>query len=105
MLLRHKLAELERRKDLTRAVPWFDSLNDPRRAAIEELARMGGVTNLPTDVLAAMRDEHFDHAAELLHRHGPDGRFARLERQIATGAWQRIPYAGPVELSDPVTND
>lgn len=104
--LRDKLAEVERRRDLRRAAPWFDRLNEPRRAALEELARLvGGADQLPMDALCALRDEHYEHAAALLRRGAEDGRYARIERQLATGQWQRVPYAGPPDLADPVSND
>jgi hypothetical protein len=71
------------------AILWIAHLNAPRRAAVLDLAERG---QLSQEILAAVRDEKYAHAAGLLlssewaHAHRFTG--ARLARQIETGERQ-----------------
>lgn len=68
--------------------PWLEALNIVRREAVWELAISGRLTN---DIIAAVRDEHFKHAAGLVMSGATDHRndAARIARAIETGAAQQ----------------
>ena len=76
------------------ALPWFDNLNEPRQAVLIGMAFQLGTQGLLgfTQTLAAIRDEHFEHAAQLML----DSKWARqtvlrahrMAQQTSTGEWQ-----------------
>lgn len=74
-------------------LPWFDRLNEPRQAVLIGMAFQMGTHGLLTfqQTLAAIRDEHFDHAANLMMQSlwakQTPMRASRLARQLATGDW------------------
>lgn len=79
---------------LTREFPWFASLNEPRQGALINMAFQMGVEGLRgfKQTLAAIRDEHFAHAAQLMliskWAQQTPARARRMARQIETGEWQ-----------------
>lgn len=81
--------------ELARHLPGFISLNDPRRAALVNMAFQMGVQGLLgfKRMLACIRDERWAEA----ETHALDSKWARVDtpkrakrmaRQIATGEWQ-----------------
>jgi lysozyme len=85
-------------KEMTEAViqalPWVAALPEPRAAVLIGMAFQMGVAGLLKfeQTLAAIRDGHYDHAANLMLQsrwatQTPD-RAKRMSRQIATGEWQ-----------------
>lgn len=76
------------------ALPWFRSLSEPRRAVLTCIAFDAGAAWLRAfdDLLNSVRDERYEHAAEVLRRsgwgHQRPRTTARLAMQIATGEWQ-----------------
>lgn len=75
-------------------LPWFSSLDQARQGALVNMAFQLGTNGLMqfTQMLAAMRDGHFDHAASLAldsvwAKQTPE-RAKRISAQIASGAWQ-----------------
>ena len=75
------------------AFPWFDSLNEPRQAVLVGMCFQMGITGLKkfTRTLAAVRDGHYEHAANgmrnsLWARQTPR-RAHRLANQMASGEW------------------
>lgn len=76
-----------------RALPWFDTLNEPRRAALIGMAfQMGikGILGFPK-MLACMRDGRFaeaeTHAMDSLWAKQTPKRARLVSRQIASGEW------------------
>jgi lysozyme len=76
------------------AIPWFPQLNEPRQAVLVGMCFQLGLAGLLgfANTLAAVRDGHFDHAAEMLLQsrwatQTPE-RARRMSRQLATGEWQ-----------------
>jgi lysozyme len=83
-----------KRNELETRLPWFQHLSEPRQAGLINMAFQLGTEGLLRfkESLAAMRDNHFDHAENLLldsdwARQTPD-RAKRVARQIASGEWQ-----------------
>lgn len=76
------------------ALPWFDSLSEPRQAVLIGMGFQMGVTGLLLfkQTLAAVRDEHFAHAGNLmlqsLWAQQTPARARRMARQMETGEWQ-----------------
>ena len=75
-------------------MPWFEAMNDARQAVLWSMVfQMGPSRTLGlTNTLAAIRDQRYDHAANLMldsvwAKQTPL-RVGRLSRQMATGAWQ-----------------
>lgn len=80
--------------EVTKALPWLASLNEPRQAALIGMAFQMGTAGLLTfkNTLAAVRDEHWSLAATLMlqskwAKQTPE-RASRMARQIETGDWQ-----------------
>jgi lysozyme len=75
------------------ALPWVAQLNEPRQAVLFGMAFQMGVHKLLEfhETLGAIRDQHFDHAANLLEQSlwakQTPKRAKRLIRQLATGEW------------------
>lgn len=74
--------------------PWTANLDEARNAALINMAFQLGIDGLAgfVNTLAAIRDGHYDHAAEQMLQskwatQTPE-RARRLSRQIATGSWQ-----------------
>lgn len=79
---------------LRQELPWFDQLNEARRAVLIQMAFQMGVAGLLAfkQTLAAARDERFSTAAEnmrqsLWAKQTPE-RAKRLAYQMETGEWQ-----------------
>jgi lysozyme len=77
-----------------RALPWLARLDPVRASAIYNMAFQMGIAGVLEfqQMLAATRDEHYDHAANCMldskwAKQTP-GRASRLSRQMATGDWQ-----------------
>lgn len=66
---------------------WLEALNPPRRAAMWELASTGRMTH---EIIDAVRDEHFEHAAGLVLAGAAANRdsASRIARAISTGEQQ-----------------
>lgn len=66
---------------------WLESLNPVRRAACWELALSSRLT---PEIIGAVRDEHFEHAAGLVLSGAVDHRndASRIARAISTGEAQ-----------------
>jgi lysozyme len=80
--------------DCRHAFPWFDSLNEPRQAAIVGMVfqlGLGGVLKFRR-MLDAMRDERYaeaeTHALDSLWAKQTPRRARVVARQIATGEWE-----------------
>ena len=76
------------------ALPWVNTMNEPRQAVVFGMAFQMGVHGLLSfmSTLSAMRDEHYEHAAEgmrqsLWAKQTP-ARAKRLAYQMETGEWQ-----------------
>ena len=73
--------------------PWFDSLNEPRQAVLVGMCFQMGITGLKkfTNTLAAVRDGHYEHAANgmknSLWAQQTPMRAHRLADQMALGEW------------------
>lgn len=84
----------EKMAALHKALPWIDGLDEARRGALLNMAFQLGVSGLLgfQQTLAAIRDEHYDHAASLMliskWAQQTPARAKRMSRQIATGEWQ-----------------
>lgn len=81
-------------KELDAALPWARGLDPVRRAVLVSMAFQMGVPRLLqfTQTLPAIRDERWDHAANLMlqslwAKQTPE-RAQRHSRQMATGEWQ-----------------
>jgi lysozyme len=75
-------------------LPWFSQLDEVRRAVLIAMCFQMGVRRLLgfVNMLAAVRDEHYAHAAEQMRqsvwaRQTPK-RALRMALQMETGAWQ-----------------
>lgn len=76
------------------ALPWLTQLNEPRQAVLIGMCFQMGLAGLLgfKNTLPAIRDGHFDHAAEMLlqskwaEQDSPE-RARRMARQLATGEW------------------
>ena len=84
----------EKRMQLAKALPWTASLDPIRRDALVNLTFQLGIGGLMgfTNSLAAVRDGHYEHAAELFkqsrwYQQTPK-RAARVIAQISQGTWQ-----------------
>lgn len=84
----------EKLQQLVVALPWVEHLDPVRQAALVNMAFQLGVQGLLgfTQTLAAVRDGHYDHAANLMldskwAKQTPQ-RARRVSRQMATGEWQ-----------------
>lgn len=80
--------------EVRKAIPWFDTLNDARKAVLVGMAFQMGTAGLLAfkRTLAAMRDERWAEAANgmctsLWAKQTPK-RARRLARQAETGDWQ-----------------
>ena len=79
---------------LRAALPWYDTLSEPRQAVLINMAFQMGVAGLLSfkQTLAAIRDQHFAHAANLmldsLWAKQTPARARRMSRQMETGEWQ-----------------
>lgn len=80
--------------EVRKAIPWFDGLNEPRKAVVVGMAFQMGTAGLLAfkRTLAAMRDERWAEAANgmrnsLWARQTPK-RAKRLAMQAETGEWQ-----------------
>lgn len=74
--------------------PFFDTLNEPRKAVLIGMCFQMGMNGLLKfkDTLAAIRDERYEHAGECMRqskwaRQTPK-RAVRLSFQMASGEWQ-----------------
>jgi lysozyme len=80
--------------EVNKALPWVKGLNDARQGALYNMAFQLGTGGLLgfTQTLAAIRDEHFDHAADMMLQskwaEQTPGRAKKMSRQVATGEWQ-----------------
>lgn len=84
----------EKTAQVRAALPWFDQLNEPRRAVLIAMAFQLGITGLLgfKNTLASVRDERWENAAEgmrqsLWAKQTPE-RVRRMARQMETGEWQ-----------------
>lgn len=74
--------------------PWFGRLSEPRQAVLISMAFQMGIHRLLgfRNTLAAVRDEHFETAAENMRQsvwaHQTPSRATRLAYQMSSGAWQ-----------------
>lgn len=97
-MLDNDIAEKTRQVD--DALPWAKQLNDPRRAVLIGMCFQMGIGNAASgngllgfaNTLAAIRDGHYEHAAELMlqsrwAKQTPE-RARRLSQQLSSGAWQ-----------------
>lgn len=88
------------KKEVQTALPWMLALNEARQAVLYGMCFQMGLGSEVSgkgllgfrNTLAAIRDEHFEHAAELMlqsrwARQTPK-RAKRMSVQIATGEWQ-----------------
>lgn len=81
-------------KEVSSRLPFYSTLNEPRKAALLNMAFQMGVTGLLgfQRALASIRDEHYADAEHHLLQstwalQTPD-RARRVARQIAIGEWQ-----------------
>jgi lysozyme len=80
--------------DIAKALPWVRSLNEARQGALLNMAFQMGIGGLLgfQQTLAAIRDEHYEHAAHLMllskWAQQTPKRARKMARQIATGEWQ-----------------
>lgn len=84
----------QRSKDITKALPWFEKLNDARKGALLNMAfqmGLGGLLSF-TRTLEAIRDEHYAHAAHCMLQSKwatqTPSRARKMARQVETGEWQ-----------------
>jgi lysozyme len=80
--------------DLRSRLTWFAALSEPRQGALIAMAFQMGVDGLMQfkNTLAAVRDERYEHAAELARqslwaKQTPE-RARRVCAQLASGEWQ-----------------
>ena len=80
-----------------KALPWAQSLNEARQAVLIGMAFQMGIDGLLgfKNTLAAVRDERYAHAANLMlqslwAKQTPE-RARRMARQMETGEWQTKP--------------
>lgn len=84
----------EKRSQVFARLPWTAALNEARNAVLIGMCFQMGIDGLMgfTQTLAAMRDGHYDHAAELMLQSTwatqTPQRAKRMSRQVATGEWQ-----------------
>ena len=80
-------------REVRAALPWFDSLSEPRKAVLVGMAFQMGTAGLLgfKQTLAAVRDERYAHAAGLMLQSSwakqTPGRANRMARQMETGEW------------------
>jgi lysozyme len=91
-LLGNDIARID--ADLRSRLEWFAALDEARQGALLNMAFQLGVAGLMkfTNTLAAIRDERYEHAAELARqslwaKQTPE-RAKRVCLQISTGEWQ-----------------
>lgn len=84
----------EKAAEVTKALPWFAQLNEPRQAVLLQMAFQMGTHGLLqfTQTLGAVRDARWHDAAggmlaSTWAKQTP-GRVGRLAHQMATGEWQ-----------------
>lgn len=83
-----------KRRELTKALPWLPSLNEARQGALLNMAFQLGIGGLLgfQQTLAAIRDEHYSHAANLMLQskwaQQTPRRAKKMARQIEVGEWQ-----------------
>lgn len=81
-------------QQIASALPWFGQLNEARQAVLINMAFQMGFDGLMGFklTLAAIRDEKYDHAANLMLMSKwatqTPNRAKKLSRQMATGEWQ-----------------
>lgn len=91
-LLRNDIERFTR--EVRQALPWLDSLNEPRKAVLIGMAFQMGTAGLLgfKNTLAAIRDQRWANAAALMLRsrwaEQTPARARRMARQIETGEWQ-----------------
>jgi lysozyme len=74
--------------------PWFAQMNEPRQAALINMAFQLGLAGLAgfPKMLAALRDERYaeaeTHALDSLWAKQTPARAKRVARQLKTGAWE-----------------
>ena len=74
--------------------PWFSQLNEPRQAAVINMAFQLGLAGLAgfPKMLASLRDEKFaeaeTHALDSLWAKQTPARAKRVARQLRTGEWE-----------------
>lgn len=79
---------------LQQSLPWFENLDEPRRAVLQQMCFQMGINGLLgfRQTLAAVRDAHYSHAAELMLQSKwatqTPARARRLSQQMALGTWQ-----------------
>lgn len=92
LLLDNDIAE--KTAEVRAALPWFDRLNEARQAVLIGMAFQMGTEGLLKfqQTLAAIRDERYAHAANLmlqsLWAKQTPARARRMARQMETGEWQ-----------------
>jgi lysozyme len=80
--------------DVSKALPWVPSMNEARQGALLNMAFQMGVGGLLgfQQTLAAIRDEHYAHAAHLMllstWAQQTPTRARKMSRQLETGEWQ-----------------
>jgi lysozyme len=91
-LLSNDIARID--ADLRSRLEWFGTLDEPRQGALISMAFQMGVDGLMQfkNTLAAVRDERYEHAAELARqslwaKQTPE-RARRVCAQLASGEWQ-----------------
>jgi lysozyme len=91
-LLSNDIARID--ADLRSRLEWFGALDEPRQGALISMAFQMGVDGLLEfkNTLAAVRDERYEHAAELARqslwaKQTPE-RARRVCHQLASGEWQ-----------------
>jgi lysozyme len=84
----------EKTAQVDQSLNWAQTLDEPRKAVLVSMAFQLGIHGLLefTQTLAAVRDERYEHAAQLMldslwAKQTPQ-RAQRLSRQMATGQWQ-----------------
>lgn len=91
-LLANDVAKFTR--EVRAALPWFDSLNEPRQAVLIGMAFQMGTAGLLSfkQTLGAVRDERFATAAALMLQSKwatqTPARARRMARQMESGEWQ-----------------
>lgn len=83
---------------LTRALPWFQNLDDARKGVLLNMSFQMGVEGLLgfTNTLALVKDGKYENAAFAMlqskwAREDSPARAKRLSDQMRTGAWQYAP--------------
>lgn len=80
--------------DITKALPWVRSLTEPRQGVLINMAFQMGIGGLLgfDRTLAAVRDEHYAHAAHLMLQSKwatqTPKRARKMARQLESGEWQ-----------------